>query len=51
MKSFMESQFLSFILNWIREVVDFKTFIKSYVEKLVGLNVMYIIRFFMDNNT
>ena len=50
MKTFMEPQSLSFNPNWYHEVVDFKSFIKGYVEKLVGWHKMYIIMFFMDNN-
>ena len=41
MKNFMESQFLSFIP---------KSFIRGYVEELVQLKEMHIIRFFLDND-
>ena len=50
MKNFMESQFLSFIPNLIKEVVDFKSFIRGYVEELVQLKVMHIFRFFLNND-
>lgn len=50
MKNFMESQFLFFIPNLIKEVIDFKSFIRSYVEELVQLKEMHIIRFFLDND-
>jgi len=50
MKTFMESQFLSFIPELIQEVADFKSFIKGYAQELVGLKEMHIFRFFLDND-
>ena len=48
MKTFMDSRFLLFIPNLIKEVVDFKSFIKGYAKELVRLKEM--LRFFVDND-
>lgn len=50
MKTFLESQFLSFIPYLIQEVVDSKSLITNYVEELVGLKEMHVFMFFVDNN-
>ena len=49
-KTFLESQFLSFIPYLIQEVVDSKSLITNYVEELVGLKEMHVFMFFVDNN-
>lgn len=39
-----------FIPSLIKEVADFKSLIKGYIEELVELKEMHIIKFFMDNH-
>jgi hypothetical protein len=48
-KIFLESQFLSFI-SYLIKGIDFKYFIKAYVEELVGLKKMHSFKFFVNNN-
>jgi hypothetical protein len=40
----MESQFLLFISILIQDVANFKSFIKRYVEELVGVNKIHILK-------
>ena len=54
MKIFMQSQELSFILEFIQEVVDFKSFICGYQNsgpiRLIGLEEMYFFKFYVDSD-
>ena len=54
MKAFMESQELSFMPEFIQEVGDFKSFVKDYQcsgsGRLIGLEEMYLFRFYVDND-
>ena len=54
MKAFMQSQESSFMLEFIQEVVDFKSFICGYqssnVAIVIRLGEMHLFKFFLDNN-
>ena len=51
MKAFMESLELSFMPEFIQEVVDFKSFMKGYIRddptKLIGLGDMHLFKFYV----
>jgi hypothetical protein len=52
MKSFMESQEMSFILEFVQEVADFKSFIQGYLcdgpLRLIGLRDIHLFKFYVD---
>ena len=49
----MESQKLNFILEFIQEVADFKSFVKGYIRddptKFIGLRDMHHLKFYVDD--
>ena len=53
MKAFMELQKLSFIPEFIQEVVNLKSFVKSYIRdglaKFIGLEDMHLFKFYVDD--
>ena len=54
MKAFMQSQDLSFMLEFIQEVADFKSFIHGYqssgATRLIGLGEMHLFKFYVDDD-
>ena len=54
MKAFMQSQDLSFMPEFIQEVVDFKSFIHGYqssgATRLIGLGEMHLFKFYVDDD-
>ena len=54
MKAFMESQELSFLLEFIQEVGDFKSFVKGYLcsgaTRLIGLEEMHLFKFYVESD-
>ena len=54
MKAFMQSQDLSFMPEFIQEVVDFKSFIHGYqssgATSLIGLEEMHLFKFYGNND-
>jgi hypothetical protein len=48
-KHFMDSQKLCFMPHVVQEVVDFKSFVKSYALPLEGMKDIHIFRFFVDH--
>jgi hypothetical protein len=54
MKSFIQSQELAFILEFIQEVVDFKEFIRGFQSTgaaiLIGLGEIHLFKFYIDND-
>ena len=54
MKAFIESQELLFMLEFIQEVGDFKSFVKDYQcsgsARLIGLREMHLLRFYVDSD-
>ena len=52
MKAFMESQELSFLLEFIQELGDFKSFIKGFLcsgtAYIIGLGEMHLFKFYVD---
>lgn len=52
MKSFMESQEMSFMPEFIQEVADFKSFIRGYfcdgAAELIGLGDIHLFKFYVD---
>lgn len=51
-RAFMESQNLSFMPEFIQEVVDFKSFVRGYIcdgpDKLTRLGEMHLFKFYVD---
>ena len=54
MKTFMQSQVLSFMPEFIQKVVEFKSFICGYqssgVAHLIGLGEMHLFKFYVDDD-
>ena len=54
MKAFMESQELSFLLEFIQEVGDFKSFVKGFLcsgtSHIIGLGEMHLFKFYVDGD-
>ena len=54
MKAFMQFQDLSFMPEFIQEVVDFKSFIHGYqssgATRLIGLGEMHLFKFYVDDD-
>ena len=54
MKAFMQSQDLSFMPEFIQEVVNFKSFIHGYqssgATRLIGLGEIHLFKFYVDDD-
>lgn len=54
MKSFMESQEMRFMPEFIQEVADFKSYISGYLcdgaTRLIGLGEMHLFKFYVDSD-
>ena len=52
MMSFMQSQDLDFMPNFVQDVADFKSFVQDYIrdgaDRLVGLGEMHLFKFYID---